>query len=239
MYHSISDAINDPYSVSINEFQEQVAWLLGNKFDIVPLSVLEHAIRKNDYSSHNKKVILTFDDGYLDFVTNALPILLRYGATATVFLVTDMIGGHVSWKKNGEQTPLMSMDDLHYIKTKKISLGSHTATHANLTILDDKQLHKQLSNSYQRLTALGESFYALSYPWGQWTAKVAKAVEASGYSCATVAEEPIRLSKMDKYRIPRIVMGDDTDFDSFKAIFNQTPLTRTFKRYSRVLKRLL
>jgi len=236
MYHSIDDGSEDPYTVTINAFREQVSWLSGNGFESVPLSFVAQSIRNNDYRSLRRKVVFTFDDGYKDFVTNALPVLLHHGATATVFLVTDMIGGESSWSKNCKHMPLMSMDDLTYIKTKGISLGGHTATHANLPILEDKELHRQLSDSYNRLTALGESFYSFSYPWGQWTTETAKSVKETGYACAVMVRGAIYSGKMDIYHLPRVVMRDDMDFESFKAIFYQTPLTRFYKACSNKIK---
>lgn len=160
MYHSIADNSDDPHSVSVDAFREQISWLSEYGFNVVPLSFLLRSIQTQNYRILRKKVVLTFDDGYQDFVTNALPILLDCGTPATVFLVTDMLGGRASWRENGMHARLMSEDEVRYIKAQGISLGSHTLTHANLTLLDHEDLQRQLRESHDGLTRLGESFYA-------------------------------------------------------------------------------
>jgi len=121
-------------------------------------------------------VVVTFDDGYKDFLDNALPTLLSYRAPPTVFLVTDLRGGGASWNEFGMYAPLMSENEVRCIKGQGISLGSHTATHASLPLLSREDLRRQLGDSRDRLCFLGETFYALSYPWGQWSNQVVDAV---------------------------------------------------------------
>ena len=93
MYHSISDIMDDPFAVSVDAFEEQISWLYEYGFEVVSLANLLRSIQEGNYRALRKKVVITFDDGYKDFVTTALPILLGHGATATVFIVTEMLGG--------------------------------------------------------------------------------------------------------------------------------------------------
>ncbi len=237
MYHSISDDSRNPYSVSVHSFREQVSWLSRNGFESVPLEFLVSLIKKNDYKSLNKKVVFTFDDGHQDFLTNALPILLDCGATATVFLVTNMIGGESSWNKDWVHAPLMSLDEIHFIKRQNISLGSHTATHANLAAIGSNEVYKQLHYSYQKLRDLGETFSAFSYPWGQFSAHVVNVVKEIGYQCAVVVGDKKLLGNLDIYLLPRLTMTRNLDLKSFQDIFSHTNLTRTLIRYGRALKR--
>lgn len=169
MYHSIADHPGDPYSVPATAFREQVGWLSENGFQVVQLSFLLRAVLARNYRILRRKVVITFDDGYQDFVTEALPVLLAGGVPATVFLVTDLLGGRASWNESAPRAPLMSESEARFIKAQGISLGSHSATHANLTLLGPEELGRQLRDSRDRLTSLGESFCAFSYPWGQWS----------------------------------------------------------------------
>ena len=74
MYHSIADNPDDPYTVPVDAFRKQISWLTRNGFEIVSLSFLLQSIETRNYGILRKKVVITFDDGYRDFVTNALPI---------------------------------------------------------------------------------------------------------------------------------------------------------------------
>lgn len=233
MYHSIADNSDDPYSVSVNAFREQISWLSEKGFDVVPLSFLLRSIQARNYRILEEKVVLTFDDGYQTFLTNALPILRDHGAPATVFLVTDMLGGRASWNEPDTDVRLMSEDEVRYIKAQGISLGSHTATHANLTLLDPEGLKRQLRDSHDTLTRLGESFYTFSYPWAQWSSTVIGAVKDSGYECAVAAGGQIRLTDLNSYLLPRITMGRDMDLNLFQSILTRTQVGMEIRRRCR------
>jgi peptidoglycan/xylan/chitin deacetylase (PgdA/CDA1 family) len=239
MYHSIVNSSEDPYAVSVDAFEEQMSWLSDNGFQVVPLAFLFQSLRNGDNSSLNKKVVLTFDDGCQDFNANALPALLRYRMTATVFLVTGMMGKSASWSTFSKHVRLMTEDEVRYIKTQGISLGSHTVAHVDLTSLDPAELKRQLENSRDKLADLSESFLALSYPWGNYSAGISDAVKASSYECAVVAGGGRVSEGADAYRLPRIVMRGDMDFMSFRAIFSRPSISNLVRRYGRALKRRL
>lgn len=239
MYHSIADDTDDPYSVSVNAFREQMSWLAERGFEVVPLSFLLQSIQARKHRKLRKKVVITFDDGYKDFLTNALPILLDCKASATVFLVTDMLGRSASWNKVATTVQLMNEDEVRYIKAQGISLGSHTATHKNLSLLDHDKMRWQLKDSRDRLTHLGESFYAFSYPWGQYSSQIADTVKASGYECALAVGEQTRCTAANTYFLPRITMTSDMDLTRFQSRLTQTCIGRELRRrYGAMLKRI-
>jgi len=233
MYHAIDDCPDDPYSVPVDAFRRQVSWLLENGFEVVSLSFLLRSMQAGNYRALRKKVVITFDDGNEDFVTNALPILLDCGATATVFLVTEMLGGKASWNRS---VPLMSEDDVCGIKAQGISLGSHTATHARLTAQDRAELQRQLCDSRDALSSLGESFHSLAYPWGEWSRQVADAVQAAGYECALAVGEQTRLTAAHAYSLPRITMRRDLDIKRFRMLLTRTRVEMELRRGYRILR---
>lgn len=230
MYHSIADDFNEPYTVSIDNFHKQIAWLYKEGFEIISLSFLLQLIREKDYTRLHKKVVLTFDDGFKDFAINALPILLKYDATATVFLVTGMLGGRAQWNENGVNAQLMTEDEVRYIKKKGISLGSHTTRHVNLILEDDEGIKEQLQQSYDVLARLGETFYAFAYPWGQWSYQVVSAIKSSGYECALVVGEQMRMTSENSYLLPRITMRHDMDLKSFQLLLRRTNAEKEIRR---------
>jgi peptidoglycan/xylan/chitin deacetylase (PgdA/CDA1 family) len=235
MYHSIVDSSDDPYAVSVGAFREQIRWLSEHGFEVVPLSILVRSIQTRSHGNLRKKVVITFDDGYKDFLDNALPILLVHRAPAIVFIVTDLLGGSASWNESGAHERLMSEDEVRCIRAQGISLGSHTATHANLPLLSHEQLQRQLRDSRDRLTLLGETFYALSYPWGQWSDQVVDAVKASAYECATVVGEQTRFTADNTYLLPRIAMTREMDLKRFQSLLTRTraeiELRRRYRKF--------
>ena len=95
MYHRIG-ANNDPAFPKLDDdiFFQQIHWLRDNA-DVVPLPVLVRELELG----HNiaGKVVLTFDDGYIDFFTNAFPILHALQMPATVFVAIEFLNGKIPW----------------------------------------------------------------------------------------------------------------------------------------------
>jgi peptidoglycan/xylan/chitin deacetylase (PgdA/CDA1 family) len=130
----------------------------------------------------------------------------------------------------------MTEDEVRHIKSRGISLGSHTATHAKLTLLDHDELRRQLIGSRDTLTRLGESFLSFSYPWGQWTQEIADTVKACGYECAVAVGEQTRLRSADIYFLPRVAMGRAMDLKRFQALMGRSRIEMALRWRYRTLR---
>ena len=101
MYHMISDQLKESKKsglrVSPDMFERHLKYFKDNGWKFIKMSELQ--LYKND----NKVVAITFDDGYLDNYTNALPLLKKYNACATLYLVIDRHKNDWSVKKNPKQ----------------------------------------------------------------------------------------------------------------------------------------
>ena len=124
-------------------FERQIAWLASNGWEFVTLSTLtDRGFRGG------KQVAITFDDGYEDNILNALPVLQKYGAKATLYLVVDRHDNDWSVKKkahhnSGElaaEPKLFDAQVRELIDSGVFELGGHTLTHCHLpsTPLDQK-----------------------------------------------------------------------------------------------------
>lgn len=233
MYHSIGGYPDDKYSVRVDAFREQLCWLFEHGFETISLQLLLRMIQAGHCRGLGKKVALTFDDGYKDFIDNALPVLLEYNAPATVFLVTGLLGTGASWAGSGAR--LMSEEEARHIKAKGVSLGSHTASHANLLLLSEEEMVRQLMDSRQKLTELGESFFPFSYPWGRWSRPVADAVKAAGFECAVAVDGHLRAARADAYRLPRITMTCEMDLCHLRSRLTRTAAEVAMRRKCRAM----
>ncbi len=99
VYHRVS-IVDDQWSIDIvhpSSFENQLQYLRSN-YVIVPLSGLLQYLQAHHPPSTKRIAALTFDDGYKDFLTYALPILNKYHIPATIFLATGYIGsGTLFW----------------------------------------------------------------------------------------------------------------------------------------------
>ena len=87
MYHRVADRAVDPHDlcVPVDEFRRQMRYLRDAGYRVMPLHDLVQAVTSNDLEC--RSVALTFDDGYLDSLTNAAPILAECEFPSTFFLV--------------------------------------------------------------------------------------------------------------------------------------------------------
>lgn len=92
-YHRFSESDGGKTKISARSFAEQVKYLREH-YRLVPLSKLADCLRGPELPS--RLAAITIDDGYRDFYDIAFPILRKYNATATVFIVTKFVDG-VSW----------------------------------------------------------------------------------------------------------------------------------------------
>ena len=176
---------------------------------------------------------LTFDDGYKDFADTAVPVLEKFGFSATVFAVVGMLGEENRWEHTYSPRPqlkLLGVEELREVAARGMEVGSHSMTHPDLSGLEPEQLEKEIGKSRRILgEVLGEAVEGFCYPYGSYDAAVVRATRRAGYGygCGLTIRVEDGL-----YDLPRIPVSDR---DSPLRI--RTKL-KIYSRYSRV-KRVL
>ncbi|RKF14748.1 polysaccharide deacetylase family protein [Roseovarius spongiae] len=172
-------------SVPTPAFERQMAWLARKGWRSLKLAEAE-AMLRGDAPLDRKAVLITFDDGYADNLTEAAPILARHGFTAVVFPVLDMIGAdNRRWPMADPEGlgDFMDESQLRDWLARGHEIGSHSCTHPMLTDLDDGALTRELHESRQGLEArFGTGGDAIAYPGGDVDGRVAAAAARSGYA---------------------------------------------------------
>jgi len=183
MYHSISADPLDPLAVPPEVFAEQMAFLSEKGFRVVSLSeALDRLARRRNLRG---TVCVTFDDGFADFVSAALPVLQRYNFPATLFIVAGEVGGRSGWSSYCRDRPLMDWSDLRTLTDLRYEIGSHTLHHPDLMALEPNQLVAEIANSKAMLEdGLGVAVTAFAYPGGTFGTREVAAIRRAGYRCA-------------------------------------------------------
>ena len=194
-YHSVHPTRNGPLTVRPAAFERQMAWLSKRGFSSVTLeSKLEAA--RNQTGRWPKRVVITFDDGYEDNLRFAEPILRRHGFTATIFLVTSLIGTDdilepdLSIARYGGDPAdyrILSQPQVLKLVERGWNVGAHSVTHQWLTTLDPARVRWEVSESKAVIEGLtGRSVDCFCYPAGRVDAHVVEAVRNAGYRAAVV-----------------------------------------------------
>lgn len=131
-------------------------------------------------------VAVTFDDGFVSFVENALPELEKRNIPATLFVVTDRLGCYPDWPgfvlpDTEHHEPLMTLEQLRLIP-ELITIGSHTLTHPALTNVTEVEARQEIFLSRARLEKmLNRSIRLFSFPNGRFNKSLVDCCREAGY----------------------------------------------------------
>lgn len=206
MYHHVAPKIGDnPYYVSPDIFEQQMAWLHDNKYNVISLDKFYNGVYGNELLP-DRPVVLTFDDGDKDQYVNAVPAMKKYGFTGTFYIITNDVGAG-----NG----FMTWDMLKEMVKDGMDIESHTVHHPSLGSIGEDENRYELSRSKKVLEEnLGITVKHLAYPGGSYSKTTIKVLEELGYLTATtVNHSQYHSPDMSVYKIPR--MHIDSDMESF------------------------
>jgi len=205
MYHLISDDLygeSHYLFVSPADFEAQVAHLAENGYRFV-------FARDLAKFPGEKVACITFDDGYVDNYTTAMPILAKYGACGTVFVTVNNLDkpGFLT----GEQCREMAESGV-------MSIESHTVSHPYLSQLTEEQQRQEFSASQQALQDItGQPVTALAYPYGDYDRYVVK-VAADYFDVAVLTAQPRRSVRESMLTAPRIRVEREHSLEEFIAL---------------------
>jgi peptidoglycan/xylan/chitin deacetylase (PgdA/CDA1 family) len=183
MYHSVTDGQADPYNITVTpaQFERQMRWLRHRKLQAMSVSDLL------DASEHGARRIvgLTFDDGYADFASTVVPILARFGFTATVYVLAGRLGGLNEWDPGTQQKRLMTPEQVREVALAGMEVGSHGLSHVSLPTLTQLELTAEVEHSRVMLSKLlDQQIFGFAYPYGHVGDRELRAVQAAGYQYA-------------------------------------------------------
>lgn len=122
-------------------------------------------------------IVCTFDDGYKGLNDSVLPILNKYGFTATIFVCTGLIGKDNKWNnKDAVSRQHLDMDELQNLHQSGWEIASHGVFHVNLLKLTDDELEEELKRSHDFITKQWGEVLTYAYPYGAYNAYIKSCV---------------------------------------------------------------
>lgn len=212
MYHLISDELGGTrlpkLRVSPKDFARQLDALLDQGYTTLTLGQAALGRPKG------RSVVITFDDGYMDFYHTAWPLLRERGMTATVFVVTGQLDGINLWDRDKGEAPeqLLTRQQVRELAADGVEFGGHSHSHADLTSLEGRALKLEIIGCQKVLSdLLGRPARTFSYPYGLHNSRVRRAVAAAGFTTAVTIRPGMLDNGSDLLAVPRIIVKRSDD----------------------------
>ena len=217
MYHRIvqkrKDAGKHKIFVYEKNFIKQLEYLHKNGYQTITFQ----DIYDKKITDFNKKIILTFDDGYQDNYYLAFPLLKKYNFTAVIYLVTKEKENVWGIKEGEPRIPMMNKEMIAEMLDYGIEFGSHTQHHLAVNEIPLEKAQKEITESKKDVEEItGKQCVSFAYPFGGINEKVKQLVKQAGYSYAVSTNTGPDEFLSDPFQIKRIDIGPRTNIFSFK-----------------------
>jgi peptidoglycan/xylan/chitin deacetylase (PgdA/CDA1 family) len=213
VYHRIAELHHDPHLLCVTPdcFDSHLQFL-KDSYEVIALPELVSRITNKQLTGH--EAVITFDDGYVDNLTAALPLLEKYNLPATIFITTGLLGqtANFSWDteyRKEERATFLSEPEISLLsKHPLITLGAHTETHPRLTRLTYSDQLAEIQLSQQRLQQVtGQTITYFAYPFGgilDFSPETQRALAQCHFTAACTTLPKFVTYKTNLHELPRI-----------------------------------
>ena len=239
MYHSISEHATQkfrPFAVPPDMFASHMAYLRQHAYTPITVTQFVHTVAHGGTALSARPVVLTFDDGFADFFSEALPVLQQYNFTATLYIATGFMGSMSRWMHSeGEaKRPMLTWDQVSKISASGIECGGHSHWHRQLDTLPLAEARDEIVRCKRLLEDhLGQEVSSFAYPNGYHSTTVKQLVREAGYTSACAVGYAMSSATTDPFALLRLRMGVDTSVDALAELLTQpipSIVTTIYKR---------
>jgi len=213
MYHKVnaivpSDPVGRDLTVAPAAFDEQLRWLRAHHIRTLTAAALAEALRRGERPE--RAVVLTFDDGYDDAATTALPLLQANHATATFYVSSGFIGTprHLGWAQ------------IRALQAAGMEIACHGTYHLDLSQLDRAGQMREAGHCVETFARYLHGFRPVTYayPAGKYDATTFAVMAQLGMRLAFTEHPGTVRSLSARYELPRRRVRRDDSLATFAAL---------------------
>jgi len=214
LYHSIAarpSALIRPFSVTPDVFGRHLDCILELGFSALTVSDLVAAMNGSG-ALPERPIVITFDDGFVDFDEHALPALRRRRLVSTLYVTTGFLEGRRDRPPvRGFGDRMLAWSQLGPLREQGVELGAHSHTHPHLDTLGRRQVRDELTRSKALLEhELGTEVPSFAYPNGYSSPMVRRLVREAGYTSACSVKEGLATTRHEVFSLPRLMVRAET-----------------------------
>jgi peptidoglycan/xylan/chitin deacetylase (PgdA/CDA1 family) len=165
-----------------------------------------------------RPIVISFDDGYTDFLVNAVPILQRYEFGATLYVVTKYVGQSSAWLhgQGAGDRSMLTWAQLAEVSAAGIECGAHSHTHVQLDTVPLPEAREEIVRSKSEMEQhLNRPVETFAYPFGYHNVAVRELVQDAGFTSACAVKHALSTVDDDRFALSRIIIVADTSVDRF------------------------
>jgi peptidoglycan/xylan/chitin deacetylase (PgdA/CDA1 family) len=192
------DTIRQGLDIVPSVFENQIQTLIADSYTPITIDTLADYL-DGKAQLPPKPIILTFDDGYKDFYTDVLPLLVKYHVKAVAYIVPDFL----------DKPNFMTTQQLRGVgESGLVEIAAHTLHHVNLKSVNAERAQEEISESKTALEKiLGKPVHNFAYPYGDFNQAVIDLVKKAGYRTAVSVVSGTIHSEQDRYFVYRLRTG--------------------------------
>lgn len=226
IYHRFGESRYPSTNVSLERFEEQMAYLRDSGYRVISLAEMVRRLRDR-LPFEDRTVVLTVDDGYRSVYDKAWPVLKRYGYPFTVFLYTAQ---HEAGNPN-----YLGWGQIQEMQAAGVDFQDHSFSHHRMAHrpagMDDAAYRDWLRKDMERsrlvlAEKLGRMPTVFAVPYGEYNQAVTEEARRLGFE-AVLRQDPGAVSSAtDPYAIPReAILGNEwSSLEHFKKVLNRVDL---------------
>jgi peptidoglycan/xylan/chitin deacetylase (PgdA/CDA1 family) len=231
MYHEIAGPAETGSHLAVppGNFARQLAYLHDAGFQTITAGALAESMNGGAGPLPERAVVLTFDDGFEDFHRQALPLLDRYGFTATLYVTTGWVQDAGPLPAGERPGRMLCWSQVAEAAGAGVEIGAHSRLHPQLDQLPRMQLREELRVSKAQLEdRLGRPVPGLAYPFGYSSAAVREEARAAGHGYACAVGNTLPGTGTDPLALPRLTVRRSTTMSTFQQITHSRNIPMIF-----------